>query len=174
MELQIEETNDDVELIIIKIKRLLNSLVSSTKTLDEWDLEERSIHIRKLNRKKESAQRSIKQLEKKKIYVMEEINYLIGAYQALVKTEQIKPYDDVAVQKQYWNEKYLEEMNLRLLLNNRLDSEFVKHVLCLDDDAPVKQQMLTILQKVQKTMIEERDRQLGLQAQMESLKKKNN
>jgi hypothetical protein len=55
-----------------------------------------------------------------------------------------------------WNEKLLEEFNLRLILQRPLDPEFIKTVLCLHDDAPVKKQVVTVIENIQKNLIAER------------------
>lgn len=156
LELQIADMNDNVELVEIKIANLNQS---STQ-------QEVVIQVRKLEREKYSLKRNIDKLQSKLKYILEEVSYLKTAFETLNKVEKMKPLDDVTAQKQYWNEKLSTHLNLKLLLKNPLDVDFVNTILSLDDDAPVKVHMAAILDKVQKNMIEERDRQKVIKHQM--------
>ena len=97
-------------------------------------------------------------LERKMAYLSQEVTYLIGAFETISKVEPLKSLDDIEAQQQYWNEKFTEELNLRLILKQPLDSDFVKTIMSLDEKSAVKQQMTAILLKVQDQMVAERER----------------
>lgn len=162
---QIADLQDNLELVDIRIEQLrlpenneLDIPVANQLLRDR----ERGVLIRKAQREKESTEKSIGKLEEKVKYLFEEITYFVNAFDTLSKVEAMKPLDDINAQKQYWNEKLTEELNLRLILNRPLDSDFVKTIMSLDDDAPVKKQMVAMIQRLQQQFVEERDRNRSL------------
>jgi hypothetical protein len=162
---QIADSQDSIELLNIATERLrINHKSSGTMGNDELDEREKQVKLRKLDRERASLERTVETLKNKSKYLLEEMAYLYNAHETLSKVQAMKPLDDVQAQQEYWNEKLTEELNLRLLLRNPLDSDFVKTILALEDTSPVKKQMVEILGKVQKNMLEERDRQLALAA----------
>jgi hypothetical protein len=85
------------------------------------------------------------------------MGYLLAGYEKTVANYgDLKPLDDEQAQKEMWNEKLLEEFNLRLILQRPLDPEFIRTVLCLHDEAPVKRQVINLVENIQKQMIAER------------------
>lgn len=89
--------------------------------------------------------------------LIEELSFLVVGYEKIVATHgEIKPFDDDESQREVWNEKLLEEFNLRVILQRPLDPEFVKTVMCLGDEAPVKQHVTKMIDSVQRSMIEQR------------------
>jgi hypothetical protein len=154
IEEQIDDTDDTIKLEEIKKERSL-----SIETVSNWDLQEKEVLVRKQQRLIRSLYRHKNNLERKKFYLSQEIAYLITAYETLVKVEGLKNFDDLTAQQDYWNEKFSEELNLRLLLNQPIDSEFVRTVMALDDDMAIKKQMTAILQKAQDQMIALREKQ---------------
>ena len=72
----------------------------------------------------------------------------------------MKPFDDAEAQKEYWNEKLLEEFNLSVMLRNPLNPELVKTILALDDTSPVKHHVVHVLEQTKKSMIEEKKKQI--------------
>jgi hypothetical protein len=157
---QLEDAGDNVALLDIAVERLR----SPEPKEDELGARERQIRIRKVERERASLERTLQTLKNKSKYLLEEMAYLFTAHETLSKISPMKPLDDVDAQKEYWNEKLTEELNLRLLLRHPLDCDFVKTILALEDTSPVKKQMVEILGKVQTNMIAERDRQLSLKA----------
>lgn len=157
---QLADAEDTKALLDIAIERL--RVVPEKE--DELSARERQIKIRKIDRERGSLERTLQTLKNKSKYLLEEMAYLYNAHETLNKISPMKPLDDVDAQKEYWNEKLTEELNLRLLLRHPLDCDFVKTILALEDTSPVKKQMVEILNKVQTNMIAERDRQLSLKA----------
>ena len=85
------------------------------------------------------------------------MNYLLVGYEKIISTYgDLKSLDDEQSQKEMWNEKLLEEFNLRIILQRPLDPEFVRTVMCLHDDSSVKKQVINLVQNIQKQMISER------------------
>lgn len=155
---QIADTDDNIKLLNIAVERLRQPVEKE----DELGAQERQIRTRKVERERGSLERTLETLKKKSKYLLEEMAYLYNAHETLTKIQAMKPLDDVQAQQEYWNEKLTEELNLRLLLRHPLDCDFVKTILALEDTSPVKKQMVEILGKVQKNMIEDRDRRLAL------------
>ena len=91
----------------------------------------------------------------------EEINFLVQAHEDLSKIEEMKSFDDVEAQKEYWNQKLLEEFNLSVLLSNPLNPDLVKTILALDDASPVKHHVVNILEQTRKSMIEKKKSLIG-------------
>lgn len=156
----LKDAEDNLELFDIRIERLNRAIrEESIKNESNVDLniKEFEINIRKLQREKETLILSARKLNNKLKNVLEEVNYLVGGYEKIVANYgEIKPLDDEQAQKEMWNEKLLEEFNLRIILQRPLDPEFVKTVLCLHDDAPVKKQVITLVENIQKKMIAEK------------------
>jgi hypothetical protein len=162
---QMADTQDNIALLNIAIERLRQSPQSQFGVdveKDELFEQEKQIKLRKADREKGSLERALETLKTKSKYLLEEMAYLYNAHEKLSKVQAMKPLDDVQAQQEYWNEKLTEELNLRLILRHPLDCDFVKTILALEDTSPVKKQMVEILNKVQKNMLEERDRQLAL------------
>jgi Rad3-related DNA helicase len=153
----LKDSEDNLELFDIKIERL-NRFIKSESNNNEPDndlnIKEHEINIRKLQREKEVLILSARKLNNKLKNILEEVNYLVSGYEKIIKNYgEIKPLDDEQSQKEMWNEKFLEEFNLRIILQRPLDPEFVKTVLCLHDDASVKKQVISLVENVQKKMI---------------------
>jgi len=153
----LKDCEDNLELIDIKIERLDLSIKKQSKNNDEESLlniKEFEINIRKLEREKESLILSAQKVNKKVNNIIEEIDFLLKGYEKITSNyENLKQVDDEQSQKDMWNEKLLEEFNLRIILQRPLDPEFVKTVLCLNDDAPVKIQLISLIENIQKKII---------------------
>lgn len=104
------------------------------------------------------SEKQVKILNRKLVNVQQEAQFFEESFRSIEKIEALKPYDDYDSQLEYWNEKLLEELNLKLLLRQPIDIEQVKIIMTLDDKAPVKKTMVKILQSVhdQVKMIEKK------------------
>jgi len=114
---------------------------------DELNIREAEINIRKLKREKQHLEQSIEKVQAKVRFALEECRFLLAAFKRLEEIEPLKPLDDREAQMEYWNEKLLEEFNLRVLLKNPLDSELVRTIMALNDESPVKQHVMILLQQ---------------------------
>lgn len=126
---------------------------------------QREIEIRRMERQRDSASKSMEKLQSKVKYILEEVNCLVAGFERITeKIGPMKPWDDPHAQKEMWNEKFLEEFNLRIILKRPLDTEFVKSIMSLDDDAPVKKHIVGLVERIQQQMIADQSRALAAQA----------
>ena len=153
----LEDAEDNLELFDVKIERLDREIREFAKEeARDLDIKEREINIRKLQREKNSLIKAAQQINKKCEYTLEEVGFLVQAFE-VVATHlggDIKPMDDKEAQQEMWNEKLLEEFNLRILLQRPLDPELVKTILCLPDGCSVKHHLSSRLEAIQQQMIE--------------------
>lgn len=161
----LEEAEDNLELFDLRIERLNRHLriCANRKKTDgeegetDLDIQEHEINIRKLQRDKESLCKSARKVARKLKSVQEEMTYLVSGYDKIVSlVGGMKPLDDEESQREMWNERLLEDFNLRIILQRPLDPEFVRTVLCLHDDAPVKRQVVSMIDRIQHKMIADR------------------
>lgn len=150
MKLSIEEAEDDINLINLKIKSF-----NKKKTKSSLNKEYKEIQIRKLNRKKTNLLDSIKSIQKKFQETEQETNFFIKMFGELEKIESLKPYDDLKSNIEFWNENFSQELKLRILLQKPLDIELVKCILSLNNEAPIKQELLQLIEKARINAIEQ-------------------
>lgn len=159
-EKDLKDSEDNIELFDIKIERLDIAIKEESQKNDAYsdlNIKEYEINIRKLLRDKQSLILAAQKVNKKLKSTLEEMGYLVAGYEKTVANYgDLKPLDDEQAQKEMWNEKLLEEFNLRLILQRPLDPEFIRTVLCLHDEAPVKRQVINLVENIQKQMIAER------------------
>lgn len=140
MQMEIEEINDDVEIIDIHIQE--------KKTKERTKITE--IEIRKLERQKKSKELRLIDIKENQKVVEEEAVFLIKAFRALSDKEKLKPFDDADSQKQYWNEKLAQDFNLRNKFHLPPDMELIKTILAMNSDSIVKQDLIEMLNNVEK------------------------
>lgn len=166
----LEDSEDNLELFDLKIERLdrdirmFAEISKEDNPVVDLDIKEREINIRKLQREKESLVKAAQKVNKKMVASLEEMHFLVQAFDAVVgQIGEMKPLDDEAAQREMWNEKLLEEFNLRILLQRPLDPELVKTIMCLHDGATVKQHLTKALEAKQQAMIAQGAEQQKLQ-----------
>lgn len=156
---QLEDAEDNLELMDLQIERMDREIKIWSKQEDpmfDLEIKEREINIKKLQREKKSLVRSASKVRHKFKSLIEELSFLVVGYEKIVKIHgKIKPFDDSESQHETWNEKLLEEFNLRVILQRPLDPEFVKTVMCLGDEAPVKKHVSKMIDSVQRSMLEQ-------------------
>ena len=121
---------------------------TNVKFFDVEDSVERGITERKQLRRKKQLEKQLESLNRKLKNVEQEATFFEQAFRSLEKIEPLKPYDDFQSQLQYWNEKLLEELNLKMLLHQPIDTEVVKTIMTLDSEMPVKKTMVNVFQKI--------------------------
>jgi len=144
--LELEDANDKIALLDIQAERI--NLKKYPKK-QELNLKEDSIRLRRLNRQKIALLENIVKLKENLKNNEEEAAFFIQTFEDLEKVEKIKPWDDLGLQKEYWNTRLTEDINMRLLLQSPLDIELIKTILALNNDAPIKQKTLHILDSQQ-------------------------
>lgn len=161
LKLEIEETNDRIALIDIEIRRLSNSLAADHRPeltgvpLDGEDIEELNIKIRQATRRQEALRDTLESLTKKRAQTRREAQFFVQEFQNLGGKSVLKSMDDPEAQLEFWNENYKQKLNMALLLQKPLDPELVRLILCLQDDAPIKQQTVRLLEQIQSRAIEQ-------------------
>lgn len=140
LELELEDSKDNLELIDIDINKISKTLDNKTKEFTEIKRKKLEILLRKTKRKKIVAEKNLQELAKKKKYLEEESNFFVVFFKEIEKIEPLKNYDDLDVQKEYWNEKLLQKVNLKMLMQNHVDTELIETVLALPDDVHIKMQ----------------------------------
>jgi hypothetical protein len=136
----IDDLQDDFELINIEIEKenISKSKTFKDKYVKEIAVKESDIKIRKLHRRAIRINENITKFKQKIEYLIQEARFFLQAFEALEKIEPVKDYDDYDAQNQLWEAKISEEINLRLLLKQGLNSEIVKTALSLPEDSTVK------------------------------------
>jgi hypothetical protein len=160
IELELAESQDRLELIDIAMAReRLNTSETSSFGINnpaESVLmeKEKAIRIRQLARQREALEKSMWKIQRKRTWTEQEARFFVQSFEALEKIEPLKDFDDLDAQKQYWNEKFTQQVNLKMLLQQSLDTELVQTVLALPEDCPIKKQTVTTIEHIQKQMIE--------------------
>jgi hypothetical protein len=155
LDLEIDESKDNLELIDININKMIaiyDKKVSMGKPSDSLKISE--IKLRKAKRQRVMADKNIETLVKKKKNLEEEANFFVLSFRNLEVVEPLKDYDDLESQKQYWGEKLLQKINLKMLLQSQVDTELIETVLALPDDIPIKGQTVKNLDSMHKKMIQ--------------------
>jgi K+/H+ antiporter YhaU regulatory subunit KhtT len=154
------DAEDNLELLDLKIERvnrLIKTEAEKNEPFTDLNIQEHEINIRKLQREKESLVKSARKANKKLRAILEEMAYLAAGFEKIVShIGEMRPIDDEQAQKEMWNEKLLEEFNLRVILQRPLDPEFIKTVMCLHDDAQVKKHVVALIGQIQEKMLADR------------------
>lgn len=145
--LEIEETKDLVDLIEIDIEELKNK-----EDENDYNKKRNKIKLKQLERKKLSKQNRLSELQEKIKGFHEEAIYFYNAYEQMCKIEEPKDWDDPGVQKEYWNAKFLEELNSRFLLGLPIDTELVRSMSALPEDSSAKVQLIKFLEDKSKKL----------------------
>jgi hypothetical protein len=145
IDLEISEQEDKLEMLDIDLQRKLKIVGS-----DEFAEKERGILIRQVDRMKSATLLHIDKLKKQQQNIEEESTFFVSAFEQLLKREALKQWDDPEVQKEYWNEKLRQEVNLKLLLRQLPDADTMRSILCLHDDSPLKKKTIEMLQNYNK------------------------
>jgi hypothetical protein len=155
IELELEEASDNLELIEININRnkaILNK--KKAKGINPMAIRISEISLRKSERQMIAAKKNIEALAKKRKYLQEEAKFFVLAFKNLQEVEPLLDYDNLKAQKQYWGEKLLQKINLKMLMQSHVDTELIETVLALPDDIPIKEQTLKNLDVRHRQMVD--------------------
>lgn len=152
MHLQIEETKDEIQLAEID---LLES--ESLEANNIYNEKRREIAMRMKHRRIVSLKSQLTEIREKEKYCLQELNFLHDYYKKLLEIAPLRDFDDYLSQVEYYNEKLADEIHLKMLLNQPLDTEIVKTILALPDKAPIKIETLKTLSHVQDRMDKMKD-----------------
>lgn len=148
IKLQIEDTKDEIELLKIDHEKFYvdEDTIFQNKKLNDIAKRERDIKSRRLKRKEESLLTNINKLEKKLEFATQEANFFLQAFEGLEKVEKLKDYDDYDAQKELWEAKVGEDINLRILTRQPLPPDLLKTALSLHKESPIKEQVVNYLE----------------------------
>lgn len=149
MELERAETTDRIGLLGIEAARLL----AETPKEDDFAKQERVIKKRQAERKLNALTKSLEELSARQQDTEEEATFFLQAFRELQKIEAVKSFDDADAQKDYWTARFSNEMNMKLMMEHRIDAELAKAVLSMPDDSTVKRELIGILGQ-QQSLIE--------------------
>lgn len=142
--LQIEDTKDDIELLEIE-KR---GLVDDTETLNDRSKLIAGIKLRKIERKIRSLKESVNRLDKKLEFEIQEARFYVQAFESLEQVEPMKDFDDFDAQGEYWEATVGQDLNLRLLLRQPLSPDLVRTALSLHEKSMVKEKTVEMLNTI--------------------------
>lgn len=151
LQLQIDETEDNIELCVIELEKMENERKQGSLVV--MDEREYKIMRRKSERKRQSLFAGLQRLLKTKQEQEEEARFFAESFQILEKQEPLKPFDDFHSQLEYWNERYAQMLNMKILLQLPIDTELVSSVLSLPDGSPVRRQAVALLENQQKQFL---------------------
>lgn len=142
IDLEIDDQHDKLEYIDIEMQKKIRQVPN-----DELGEREKKLIIRQSERHKTSTVNHIAKISRTKKNIEEECQFWMSAFFQLSKREALKQWDDPEVQKEYWNEKLRQEVNLRLLLRQLPDMETMRSIMSLHEDSPVKKKTVEMLQQ---------------------------
>lgn len=145
--LQIEDTKDEIELMKIETEKITTNDDATylSAKLDNIHKREQAIKTKRLKRKEESLLQGINKLEKTLQFTIQEARFFLQAFESLEEVESLKDYDDHEAQKEFWEAKISEEINLRILTKQALSSDLLKTALSLHKESNVKEQVFSLL-----------------------------
>lgn len=154
LKLQIEDTKDEIELLKIDHERFYanDDVIYQNGKLDDICRRERTIKSRRLKRKEESLLKNINKMEKKLEFEIQEANFFMQAFEALEGIEPLKDYDDYEAQKELWEAKIAEEINLRVLMRQPIPPDLLKTAVSLHEGSQVKERVIKILENSKSQM----------------------
>jgi len=150
--LAIEEQKDELRLKELEIEQASSELAENELNKECQECQE--IKIRKLERKRKKAELNLESLYKTLRETEEEAKFFLEAFKALEKAEPLKPFDDYESNLKLWDERYREEVHLRLLTQKPLDLQLMKSILALDREAPVRKELTEMLLQIEAEAIE--------------------
>lgn len=141
--LEIEDVIDNNKLLDLNIEKL----ESKSKFKSSYAKNIHEIKLSKLKRRKIYSDKNLNKLIIKKKNLLEEIDFFLKSYKNLEQVEQLKHFDDLDSQKEYWGQKLLQKLNLRKIMGIAPDLDVLDTILLLPDDVPIKQQTLIEMNK---------------------------
>lgn len=164
-----EEMRDQLELVRIELDEMASNPAPTI-----YDKRKKEVLLRQLERRKVNIERSMNNVEQKLEFAFQESKFFLETFKGIDKEFPVADFDNEEAQTEYWNAKFKEELDLRMLLQQPLDLELIKSTLSLPDEAQCKQQMLGTLAAIQKQMIEQRKAQESNRIQTNVPKNLNN
>lgn len=155
IQFEIEETKDNLQLAELEIRKIEIgwNITRDNSEMGKLGRESDEIKKRQFQRRKDVTARSLEDLRKRLLEQMEEAQFFTKSLEALQKIEELKPFDDPQSQREYWNERLTQELNVRLLLKQPIDAELAKTIFALNEDAPIKKQLINLIEHIKTLQI---------------------
>lgn len=145
MILGLEDALDEARLMELEGEEM-----EKKKSTDALDNEQRAIQSRRLRRKHEMLLDSIEEMRRKIRETEEETEFFIRAFEQLEQVEPLRTHDDPEANAEFWNENFMQDLRLRLMLGKPIDLELVKCILALGAESPVRKEVVGILEQIQR------------------------
>ncbi len=161
LELEIAEANDRIELLNIDKQRNSIALheLTGNEIVKKLATRETTVKKRQIERQIGALKVNVSTLKERMADYEEEAKFFVDEFISINEIEPMKPTDDLNAQREYWTAKLFQEINLKILLGQPIDPEVVKLVLSLNNDSPLKQQMLALLESNRKAIFQEKNPQ---------------
>lgn len=162
MQLQIQESKDNIELINIKRIKLGFNYKRAFESIDCPDermmLEkELDIKTRKYERQIQSMTEAKEEVEALLEITTEELNFITQMFEHLLTRGEWKDFDDPKAQGEYWNSKLSYEVGMRMSLGKPLDIELARTIDALPHNLPVKGDFLKLVGAMKQIEKKEKD-----------------
>lgn len=152
--LELEDIDDNIELLKIKIQKLqIKPTFSRNKEFEILNKKQKEIMIKKMERRLQASFNTKKNIEERKEAVLKECEKIIEIFIKLNPENKLINIDDDKNQLAYWNSKFGEEVALSSMLGYSISPEVVQSILALPNTAPVKAQMILAMESQGKKML---------------------
>ena len=152
--LEREELKDKLELLDITRQRKEAELDKNDGS-DELLFREIRISLRQTQRQIDSLSENLSEINERQKWIEEESRFFVDTFKNLVKIEPLRHFDDFDSQKQYWNEKLTQKVNLKMLTQNAIEPELIETIVALPDEVDIKKQTLQTLTFKQNQMLQQ-------------------
>ena len=172
IKMEIEDVNDKLALLDIEERRLkihfhdcslstpqayVPMTPDAEPKLKQLNAEEHELKLRRVHRQRAALLESVVQLKEKQKNNLEECNFFVQAFEGLEKIAPVRSFDDLESQKEYWNARLTEEINMRMILRQPIDTELVKTVLQLNNDSLIKKQTVHMLEQQKQRLVQAKE-----------------
>jgi hypothetical protein len=156
---ELKSRRDTIDTLIFETENLADyiELLEIQQENFTADTKENTIKTRKLKRHKEQLEKNMVKLTEKLKFVKQEAQFFMDAFESLQKIEPLKDYDDFEAQKEYWEMKISEEINLKILLKQPLSSDLVKTAIVLHEGSEIKNNVIGMLSEAHNRLTHKKD-----------------
>jgi len=145
LDLEIENCKDDIALKLIER--------SDKENETNVKIVVKTIEIKKINRQILVLENNLAKLHKKKICLEEESKKFVSIFNELISKIKYVDFNDEKAQKEYFENKFSNEINLNILLGHPINNELVKSTMCLDDNSKIKTSLVESFTNIQRKML---------------------
>ena len=146
IEFEIENQKDDI---------ILKQLEKEKNLKKDKDLREKEdeVMLRKIERSIAHMEISLNKLLSKKKNIEEETKKFIEILEDVNKNIPYVEFNDEIAQRDYFENKFANEINLNILLGHPINNELVRSTMCLGDGSKVKTQLVESLNNLQRKLL---------------------